>query len=264
MPEPILSGAALEHRPQAAAEHHLRAAALGGDPAALGELVRLLTPLIQARVARALLKRAWSRSRAGDIRTELEDLTQEVFVRLFANDARALRTWDPTRGLSLANFVGLVAEREIANVFRSSRRTPWSERIELRDDLDGHDVGLVDRGGEGRQIDQDLARKLDARLRAWLSPRGRALFDVLYVQERPLAEASAQFGLLPGAIYAWRNRVGKKARELLCELQAEGAPKPTHGGREGASGKRPPAKALRASVCTSLRSRPVALVPRSV
>lgn len=212
-----------ERREAAAGERRLLAEALAGDASALVELARLISPAIQVRVARALLRRAAPRARAGDVRSELEDMTQEVFVRLFANDARALRAWDPERGLSLVNFVGLVAEREVSNVFHSGRRTPWNDKLELQGDVDARECWSVDLGGERRQIYKDLLLKLCQRLQAWLSPRGRELFEVLYLEERPLAEVAERFGMQPSAIYAWRNRVGKRARELLDELQSDGA-----------------------------------------
>lgn len=208
---------------EAAEESRLLAAALAGDSGALLELARLLTPPIQARVARALVRRAGSRVRASDLRSELDDMTQEVFVRLFAHDARALRAWDPARGLSLVNFVGLIADREVSNVFHSGRRTPWSDRLELRDDMEREAPVTVTVGDERRQVYKDLLVKLCRRLEAWLSPRGRELFDVVYLEERPLAEVAERFNMQPSAIYAWRNRVGRRARELMDELQAEEA-----------------------------------------
>jgi RNA polymerase sigma factor (sigma-70 family) len=208
---------------EAAAETRLLAAALARDAGALLELARLLTPPIQVRVARALVRRAGARARASDLRSELDDMTQEVFVRLFAHDARALRAWDPARGLSLVNFVGMVADREVSNVFHSGRRTPWSDRLELREDMEGEAPMTVQVGDERRQIYKDLLVKVCRRLEAWLSPRGRELFDVVYLEERPLGEVAERFNMQPSAIYAWRNRVGKRARELLDELQAEEA-----------------------------------------
>jgi RNA polymerase sigma-70 factor (ECF subfamily) len=203
-------------------ERRLLAAALGGDEAALVELARLLTPAIQVRVARALLRRSGSRGRGGAPRSELDDMTQEVFVRLFAHGARVLRAWDPERGLSLVNFVGLVAEREVSNVFQSNRRAPWSDKLELREDMEAEEAWTIHLGDERRHIYRDLLVKVCRRLDAWLSPRGRELFDELYLEERPLAEVAADFDMKPSAIYAWRNRVGRRARELLEELQAEG------------------------------------------
>ena len=37
-------------------------------------------------------------------------ISEEVLVALFEADAKVLRTWDPSKGLSLRNFAGLLAE----------------------------------------------------------------------------------------------------------------------------------------------------------
>src|SRR5262245_62231248 len=108
------------------------ARALSDDRAALAELARQLAPIIRARIARVLRRRA----SAGQPRCALDDLTQEVFVRLFASERRALRAWDPARGLSLASFVGLIAEREASSALYSQRRMPRSDGLELHGDLE--------------------------------------------------------------------------------------------------------------------------------
>ena len=59
--------------------------ALSGDRKALRELVDALTPVIQARVVRALLRRR-GQAAGRDIRQEVEDMTQDVFSALFAHE----------------------------------------------------------------------------------------------------------------------------------------------------------------------------------
>jgi DNA-directed RNA polymerase specialized sigma24 family protein len=95
--------------------------ALTGDPTALTELVAVLTPVIQARVARTLLARRHRLACGRDVRQEVEDLSQDVFLTLFSRDSRVLRDWQPERGLSLESFVGLVAERQVLSFLRSGR-----------------------------------------------------------------------------------------------------------------------------------------------
>lgn len=109
--------------------------ALAGDADAVRWLVDTLTPVIQARVARALLRRAHAAG-ARCSRQEVEDLTQEVFVSLFEADGKILLAWEPERGMSLANFVGLVAERQAASILRSGRRSPWTEDPTLGEELE--------------------------------------------------------------------------------------------------------------------------------
>ena len=77
------------------------ARALAGDRGELDVLVALLAPIVQVRVARALARRRDGRGR--DLKQEAEDLRQEVFLALFADDGRWLRAWDETRGMSLVN-----------------------------------------------------------------------------------------------------------------------------------------------------------------
>ena len=85
-------------------------------------------------MARVLLRRE-SAGLGRDVRQELEDIAQEVFAALFADGARLLKMWSPERGLSLANFVGLLAEREAISILRSGRRSPWTEDPTLDTEL---------------------------------------------------------------------------------------------------------------------------------
>src|SRR4051812_50171744 len=86
--------------------------ALAGDPASLDRLVEVLTPVVQARVARTLLANRHRLAGRRVVRQEVEDLSQEVFLALFDRDARVLRAWRPERG-SLESFVGRIAERVV-------------------------------------------------------------------------------------------------------------------------------------------------------
>src|ERR1700710_2002550 len=108
--------------------------ALTGDQTALTRLVALLTPVIQGRVARTLLARRYRLAGGRDVRQEVEDLSQDVFLALFSRDGYVLRTWQAERGLSLENFVGLIAERQVLSFLRSGRRNPWKEEPLLASD----------------------------------------------------------------------------------------------------------------------------------
>src|SRR5215831_17740303 len=110
--------------------------ALTGDQAALTRLVALLTPVIQARVARTLLAHRPRLGGGRDVRQEVEDLTQEVFLSLFVKDGQVLRSWEAGRGLSLQNFVGLVSERQVVSLLRSGKRNPWKEEPSPAEELD--------------------------------------------------------------------------------------------------------------------------------
>jgi DNA-directed RNA polymerase specialized sigma24 family protein len=180
--------------------------ALAGDQLALTRLVASLTPVVQARVARTLLARRASRAGGRNLRHEVEDLSQEIFLALFASGGRVLRSWRAERGLSLESFVGLVSERHVVSFLRSGRRNPWREQLGL----------------------------LLERLQRTLSPLGRQVFELLFVQELSLPEAMARSGLSADAVYAWRSRLRRAAREAMAELSKSGSPpRKTEGNGQG-------------------------------
>ena len=192
--------------------------ALAGDPTALTRLVARLTPVVQARVARTLLAR---RSRLGsgrDVRQEVEDLSQEVFLSLFARDGHILRSWQAERGLSLENFVGLVAERQVVSVLRSGKRNPWKEEPSPVEDLE---TTAPDRGPEEAAASREQLSLLLERLREKLSPLGHQIFVLLFVQEMTVPETMAASGLTADAVYAWRSRLRRLAQQLLAELSGK-------------------------------------------
>jgi RNA polymerase sigma-70 factor (ECF subfamily) len=195
--------------------------ALAGDRDALARLVAALTPVIQARVARTLLARRSCLAADRNVRQAVEDLTQEVFLSLFARGGHVLLSWEPGRGLSLENFVGLVSERHVVSFLRSGRRNPWKEEPLPVEDLDGPSF---DRGPEEVTASREQLRLLLERMRERLSPLGRHLFELLFVQELSLAETMARSGLSADAVYAWRSRLRRLAQELLAELSGKSAP----------------------------------------
>jgi RNA polymerase sigma factor (sigma-70 family) len=189
--------------------------ALAGDQLAIEKLVALLTPVIQARIARTLLAYRRGGSAGRDVHQEVADLAQEVFLLLFSHDGKVLRSWQPERGLTLENFVGLVAERQTVSLLRSGRRSPWKEDPTLEADLDQNAASHPE--PEAAAASRDQLQRLLRRLEEELSPLGRHLFDLIFVQELAVAEVEAKTGLSADAVYAWRSRLRKLARRLLEE-----------------------------------------------
>lgn len=187
--------------------------ALAGDVAASRRLVALLVPVVQARVARTLVRRRGGSGR--DVRQEVEDLAQEVFLALFADDGRVLRAWDPSRGLSLASFCGLVAEREVASILRSGRRSPWTDAATELDELEKSLAEVED--VEGCVASREQLERLVDQLRDALSPRGLELFHRLVVEEESVASVCASTKMSLDAVYAWKSRITKVLRKLAAD-----------------------------------------------
>jgi RNA polymerase sigma-70 factor (ECF subfamily) len=184
--------------------------ALRGEESALARLVERLTPVIQARVVRGLFRGDQVPGRAG-FREVVEDLIQQVFVELLDRDARVLREWRPGRGLSLENFVGLIAERRVVSTLRRARRNPWTEEPTAAEELDRRSA---EADPERRSGARERLRQLLDRLREELSPLGWRLFELLFLRERSVAEVAEETALSREAIYAWRSRLRRRARRL--------------------------------------------------
>lgn len=195
--------------------------ALSGDARALRTMITVLTPVIQIRVARALYR--W-RSASGprEVRQEVEDLTQDVFVYLLAKSGHVLRTWNAERGLPMSAFVGLIAERHTTAVLKSGRRNPWIECPTEGEKLEYlvRDEGTID----GRVASKELLVELADRLRQQTSPLGFQLFRHLFVDEQSPASVAAEMGMSTDAIYAWRSRLRRLARQLGEELMSDSDP----------------------------------------
>jgi RNA polymerase sigma-70 factor (ECF subfamily) len=190
--------------------------ALRGERRATRRLVEDLTPIIRASVARTLLA-SRERSRR-DVRQEVEDMTQTVFLCLFADGGRLLLRWDPARGLGLRSFVALLARRRTVAHLRTRRRNPWSEESTEHDTLDLHPAANGE--PESIAVRRETVAALSARLRTRVSPRGAELFELLFLEERSTEDVCALTGLTPGAVYGWRTRLSSLAQEIGAELAA--------------------------------------------
>lgn len=201
--------------PEAIAEDDQRLVerALAGEREDAKRLFIALTPVIQARVARLL----WRHRESGRVsRQDALDLTQDVIAALLADGGRILLGWDPARGLSLKNFVGLVAERHTLSTLR--RRIP--EFSDEPNDSTRVDFDWEETVEERLVASRELLQKLSSRLHKSLSPLGLEVFHRLYVEEQSVEEIQLECDLTPVAIYQWRSRLRRLARRTLLELQA--------------------------------------------
>ena len=191
-------------------------AVLARDPNAMRAFIREAKVVVEARVARTLV-RVGRRHGQRDARQEVADIAQEIFLHLFDDGSAVLRSWDPQRGLSLANFIGLVAERDAISILRSGRRSPWTEDpTDFASEGDRADVAApnMHRALQSRE----MLRTVVERLRSELSPRGFELFVRLYVDEASVEDVCAGFSMQADAVYAWRSRLAKRVRALVEEL----------------------------------------------
>ena len=191
--------------------------ALAGRNGAVARLVERLTPVIQARISRRLLRDRSSRPTT-DAREYLADLTQEVFLSLFKNGGEVLRRWDPERGASLENFVGLVAERKAISEVRRIQGKPEQEIDDNLEPLDASPQAEPERTVGSKHLLEGLLEHF----REGLSPLGWTMFELLFIWEGTVQEVSRDLDMNQEAVRKWRTRLRGMARQWMDRREKEG------------------------------------------
>jgi len=193
------------------ADHALIRKALGGRKGALRILVRRLLPVIRAR-ARDYLNR-----RGGSLGPhEVDDLMQDVWLALVADDGRLLRAYDASRGKTLEGYVGLIARREF---WKRAQQQQAEKRGGGQADVALEDPAVV----EGRATDPELractaelVEHLEVHLLSVLPERGQLVMRCLYTDGMEPKETSTALGVSVQVVYNWQHRIRKAVREFLA------------------------------------------------
>jgi RNA polymerase sigma-70 factor, ECF subfamily len=172
-----------------------------GDDSAFGELVQRY----RTRVFGSFIKRM------GD-RQEAEDLTQEVFLRLY----RARHTYQPRA--RFGTWLFHVSQNVARNALRSRRRRPALrlEALTAPADRGAAEALLTDRGeGPSRPMERsELAGVVRAAVSS-LAGRQRAAVELHQFHERTYAEVAAQLDMTPKAAKSLLYRARNELREAL-------------------------------------------------
>jgi RNA polymerase sigma factor (sigma-70 family) len=161
------------------------AALLRGERGAWAEFVRRYARLIAAAV-RGLAREP----------QEVEDLTQDVFVRLCRDDFRLLRSYDPARA-GLSTWITIVARSTARDAMRRHRPAAVA----------------IDAVPEARlAVDPvEPAQKLKLP-EALLSPRQRQILAMLYDRDMEVAEIAAALGIDPQTVRSAHHKAMVKLR----------------------------------------------------
>ncbi|HEU0156372.1 MAG TPA: sigma-70 family RNA polymerase sigma factor [Stellaceae bacterium] len=127
---------------------------------------------------------------------EVEDLVQEVFLRLCKNDFRLLKSYDPDRA-GISTWITIVARSTARDAMR--RHRPLAVPIEAVP--------------EARlAVDPvEPARKLKLP-EALLSPRQREILAMLYDRDMEVAEIAANLGIDPQTVRSAHHKAMVKLR----------------------------------------------------
>lgn len=174
-----------------------------------GELIVELTPVIRGHVRRAL-------ARCGNFRAtedRVADLVQEAILMLLSRGPGLLQSWDPTRGLPLSAFVGLIAGRATVSLLRSGRR---SARAEQPTDARAFEA-MTDSLHPERVVEaREAVRVAMEQVSIRLDERGAELFESLFLHEDATEQACERFNITPNAVYCFRRRTRRMVLETGC------------------------------------------------
>lgn len=194
-------------RTRASGDSELLARALDGDEAALRILVPRLLRVIAARVRRAFAKRF-------AVSEEPNDLVQEVWIALLSQDGKALRAYDPDRGVSLEGFVGLISEREIATRLIASSAQKRGGRVR-HEPIDERTSETGSGTPEQHVAGHELARRLVAHLEESLPPRGMLVFRYSFTDGLAAEEVAQILGINVQVVYNWQHKIRTISRSFL-------------------------------------------------
>jgi RNA polymerase sigma-70 factor (ECF subfamily) len=127
---------------------------------------------------------------------DIEDLSQEVFVRLCKDDFRLLRTYDSSRA-SLSTWITIVARSTARDALR--RRRPDSVPIDA----------VPEAHLKVDAVEPSPKLKLPEAL---LSPRQREILGMLYDKEMDVAEVAAALGIDPQTVRSAHHKAMLKLR----------------------------------------------------
>ena len=167
------------------AQDPLPDALLTGDSAAWEGFVRRYGGLVVAAV-RGL----------APVQGDVEDLTQEVFVRLCKDRFRLLRTYDPARA-ALSTWLTIVARSTARDALRRRR-------------LDSLPIEAVPEAQLAIDFVEPV-RKLKLP-EALLSPRQREILAMLYDREMDVAEIARALGIDPQTVRSAHHKAMLKLR----------------------------------------------------
>jgi RNA polymerase sigma-70 factor, ECF subfamily len=181
----------------------LVAAARRHDEAAARELVRLLYPVV-AKMVRAHRPR----------RTPQEDLCQMIFIKIFQKLPQF------SGAVPLEHWVSRVAINTCLNQIASEKARPELRYADLSEEEEAVVTNLAAAAEELAPDKQTAARQLVEHLLDWLQPVERLIIDLLYLQQRSVAEIQTITGWSASRIKVRAFRARQKMKKQLDKLSA--------------------------------------------
>lgn len=175
------------------------AACLQGDASAWNDLVRATTGLVIAAVRRVV-------GPTPPPTLDVEDLVQQVYIRLLQNDMRMLRTYDPDRA-ALSTWITLVSRSTTIDALRRKRLPTVHVDAALQ-------IPSTDRPPEAAES------ALNAIPFELLTDRQLVVLRMLYDDGLDVAQVASVLGVEPQTIRSTRHKAMERLRAHFSDLSS--------------------------------------------
>lgn len=176
--------------------------------------MRETAALIAASVRRTL---GMSRHEGGSLSArhrdiDVDDAVQETFARLFANDARLLRSFDPARA-SLATFVALIARSVTLDLVRRRRH--------ITVPLEAAAAGPSP-AGAGREAHEGGVPRTIVVPSAVLTGRQLLVLRLMFDEGRPVGQVAAMLGVNVQTVRSTKHKAIERLRAYMADRGIDG------------------------------------------
>lgn len=180
---------------------------LGGDAESfMSEAAALVSASVRRTLG--LSDRASGPVSARHRHLEVEDAVQETFARLFANDARLLRTFDASRA-SMSTFLTLVARSVTLDLVRRRRHI-----MVTLDDAGTSSVGAV---RDEDPIDAAERRAPITVPASLLTGRQMLVLRLLFDEGRPVEQVAAMLNVDAQTVRSTKHKAIERLRDFMSE-----------------------------------------------
>jgi RNA polymerase sigma-70 factor, ECF subfamily len=178
-------------------EQILIAGCVKGDRSSWSEFVRQYSNLVYHTIRKTL-----SLHHVDQRDDVVEDLYQELFISLLADDCRKLRQFRGESGCTLASWLRVVASRLTIDFLRK-QRPPEAEVTET--------IASGEPGASDLMLSREQNELLSKAIES-LSPRDRMIIELSYHQALPPQEVASIVKMSVGALYTQKSRILDRLR----------------------------------------------------
>lgn len=182
-------------------------AVLRRDPRAFAELLRRYRGLLYRCITR--ITGRYQRVLASE---DLDEIFAEVCVALWADDLRRLRAFDPSRGMKLGSWLGLITNHATYDFLRRVARRPAKEDLAVLPDLVADDED---------PLEELLLAERRAQLgvlTAELSVRDQEFVATYFGEDRDPEEVASALGISVKTVYSKKNKITTRLLDRAAEL----------------------------------------------